>query len=137
MTTSAIYQSQAPPGWTLADSTDSYRLWQRIAQTPPIAILAEEARPGRIFRCKRPKFRKLRQRAGGAGARLAAAHGDREAALLEGRRHARALGEGGVAADKSAPLDNHLAPGEAASQRSCCRPDAGSSSLQYVSPVTG
>jgi hypothetical protein len=136
VTTSAIYQSQAPPGWTLADSTDSYRLWKRTGRTPSVQQLAEEARPGRIFRCKRPKFRnyvhdggqaltwqprtviakRLYWKAGGAGG---------------------ALGEGGVAADKSAPIDNNLAPGETASQRIVLPAGRWELSLQYVSPVTG
>ena len=90
VTTSAVYQSQAPPGWTLAASNSSYRLWKRTGTTPNLAILAEEARPGRVFRCKNPKFQpgpRGRRR----GGRLAPA-GDRQAALLEGghgrrRRH--------------------------------------------------
>ncbi len=56
VTTSAIYQSQAPPGWTLVDSTGSYRLWKRTGKTPPIANLFEEARPGRVLRCNKPKL---------------------------------------------------------------------------------
>ena len=34
VTTSAVYQSQAPPGWTLAASNDSYRLWKRNRDHP-------------------------------------------------------------------------------------------------------
>ena len=56
VTTSAIYQSQAPPGWTLVDSTKSYKLWKRTGTTPPISILYEEARPGRVFRCNKSKL---------------------------------------------------------------------------------
>jgi hypothetical protein len=51
--------------------------------------------------------------------------------------HAGALGEGGVAADKSAPIDNQLAPGQTASQTIPLPPGKWELSLQYVSPVTG
>ena len=47
-----------PPGWALAKSSESYKLWKRTGVTPTKAILAEEARPGRVFRCENPKFRK-------------------------------------------------------------------------------
>ena len=116
VTTSAIYQSQAPPGWTLADSTKSYRLWRRTGKTPPIQQLAEEARPGRIFRCKKPKFRNYVNEGGEAltwQPRTVIA----KRLYWKAGGTAGALGEGGVAADKSAPIDNNLAPGETASQR--------------------
>ena len=50
---------------------------------------------------------------------------------------AGALGEGGVAAAKRAPIDNNLAPGETASQRIVLPAGRWELSLQYVSPVTG
>ena len=56
VTTSAAYQSQAPPGWEVAAETSSYKLWRRTGETPPIAILYEEARPGRVYRCENPKI---------------------------------------------------------------------------------
>jgi hypothetical protein len=136
VTTSAIYQSQAPPGWTLEDSTDSYRLWKRTAKTPPIQQLAEEARPGRIFRCKKPKFRNYVNQGGQALTW-------QPRTVIAKRLYWKAggtggtLGEGGVAAAKSAPLDNNLAPGETASQRIVLPPGRWELSLQYVSPVTG
>src|SRR5262249_31784003 len=55
VTTSAVYQSQAPPGWTLVKQSESYKLWKRTGVTPPIAVLYEEARPGRVYHCKNPK----------------------------------------------------------------------------------
>ncbi len=136
VTTSAIYQSQAPPGWTLADSTESYRLWKRTGKTPPIQQLAEEARPGRIFRCKRPKFRNYVNEGGQALTWQPRTVIAKRLYWKAGGTHG-ALGEGGVAADKSAPLDNHLAPGETASQRIVLPAGRWELSLQYVSPVTG
>ena len=133
VTTSAIYQSQAPPGWTLADSTDSYRLWKRTAKTPPIQQLAEEARPGRIFRCKKPKFRNYVNQGGQALTW-------QPRTVIAKRLYWKAgatggtLGEGGVTAAKSAPLDNNLAPGETASQRIVLPSGRWELSLQYVSP---
>jgi len=136
VTTSAIYQSQAPPGWELADSTDSYRLWKRTGTTPSIQQLAEEARPGRIFRCKKPKFRNYVDKGGEAltwQPRTVIA----KRLYWEAGGAAGALGEGGVAADKSAPIDNNLAPRETASQRIVLPAGRWELSLQYVSPVTG
>ncbi len=136
VTTSAIYQSQAPPGWQLADSTESYRLWKRTGTTPPIQQLAEEARPGRIFRCKKPKFRSLVNQGGQAltwQPRTVIA----KRLYWKAGGTAGALGEGGVAADKRAPIDNNLAPGETASQRIVLPAGRWELSLQYVSPVTG
>jgi hypothetical protein len=136
VTTSAIYQSQAPPGWTLAKSTESYRLWRRTGKTPPIQQLAEEARPGRIFRCKKPKFRNYVHEGGEAFTW-------QPRTVIAKRLYWKAgspggsLGEGGVAADKSAPIDNQLSPGQTASQTIALAPGRWELSLQYVSPVTG
>jgi hypothetical protein len=136
VTTSAIYQSQAPPGWTQVDATQSYKLWKRTGTTPPIANLFEEARPGRVYHCENPKInaflttggqvltwqprpviaKRLYWRAGSSGGVLA---------------------EGGVSSAKEAPLDNNLAPGETASQQINLPPGRWGLSLQYVSPVTG
>jgi hypothetical protein len=134
VTTSAVYQSQAPPGWTLAASNGSYRLWKRTGTTPNVAILAEEARPGRVFRCKNPKFRQVL--AGGG-----------EAVVWPRPVIAKRLywtgGTAGSGAAKAgarpgdAPLDNNLAPGQAASQTINLAPGRWKLSIQYVSPVTG
>jgi hypothetical protein len=136
VTTSSVYQSQAPPGWTLADSTPSYNLWRRTGPTPNIAILAEEARPGRIFRCKRPKFRKIRS--GGGSAQVWEPRPVIAKRLYwKAGGHAGALAEAGAAAAKSAPIDNQLSPGQTASQTISLPPGKWELSLQYVSPVTG
>ena len=136
VTTSAIYQSQAPPGWTLVDSNDSYRLWKRTGKTPPIQQLAEEARPGRIFRCKKPKFRNY-VNAGGSALTWQPRTVIAKRLYWKAGGAAGALGEGGVAAAKRAPIDNNLAPGETASQRIVLPAGRWELSLQYVSPVTG
>ncbi|MGA9372177.1 MAG: hypothetical protein WBV53_10060, partial [Solirubrobacterales bacterium] len=136
VTTSAIYQSQAPPGWTLADSTQSYRLWRRTGKTPSVQQLAEEARPGRIFRCKRPKFRDLVHEGGEAltwQPRTVIA----KRLYWKAGGASGALGEGGVAAAKRAPIDNNLEPGQTASQQISLPAGRWELSLQYVSPVTG
>ena len=120
VTTSGVYQSQAPPGWTLAASTPSYKLWRRTSRTPNIAILAEEARPGRIFRCNRPKFRKIRSGGG-------------EVQVWEPRpvigKRLYWKGDGG--------RDNQAGPGQSVSQTITLPAGTWAISLQYVSPVTG
>jgi hypothetical protein len=115
VTTSAIYQSQAPPGWTLVDSSESYRLWKRTGRTPPLSILYEEARPGRQYRCKNPKI----------GAFLSAG-----GQLLTWQPRP-------VIAKRLYWSDNQLEPDQTASQRIALPPGTWELSLQYVSPVTG
>ena len=136
VTTSAIYQSQAPPGWTLVQSTPSYRLWKRTGTTPPIANLFEEARPGRVLRCNRPKLAPF-QRAGGQALTWQPRTVIAKRLYWKAAHAGGALNEGGVAADKRAPIDNNLAPGETASQQVVLPRGKWELSLQYVSPVTG
>ena len=64
VTTDAEYQSGAPPNFEEVQRTDSYVLWKRNGITPYVGVIAEASRPGRIFRCKRPKFRALLSRDG-------------------------------------------------------------------------
>jgi hypothetical protein len=135
VTTSAIYQSQAPPGWTLAASNSSYRLWRRTGTTPPIAILAEEARPGRIFRCNNPKFRQVL--AGGGEAVVWPRPVIAKRLYWKAGAGGGVVSEGGISAAKQAPLDNNLSPGQTASQRINLPPGRWKLSIQYVSPVTG
>jgi hypothetical protein len=136
VTTSAIYQSQAPPGWTLVQSTGSYRLWKRTGTTPPIANLYEEARPGRVFRCNKSKFAPFRREGGEAltwqPRSVVAKRLYWKAAGASG-----ALAEGSKSTSKQAKIDNNLAPGETASQQVRLPPGRWELSLQYVSPVTG
>ncbi len=136
VTTSAIYQSQAPPGWTLVASTPSYRLWKRTGTTPPIANLYEEARPGRVLRCNRPKLAPF-ARAGGQALTWQPRNVIAKRLYWKAGGHAGSLGEGGVTAAKSAPIDNQLSPGQTASQTITLPPGRWELSLQYVSPVTG
>jgi hypothetical protein len=135
VTTSAIYQSQAPPGWTLTASNDSYRLWRRTGTTPNVAVLAEEARPGRVFRCKRPKFRHVL--ASGGQAIVWPRPVIAKRLYWKAGAAGGVVAEGGVSPEKQAPLDNNLAPGETASQTIHLAPGQWKISLQYVSPVTG
>lgn len=136
VTTSAIYQSQAPPGWTQVDSTQSYKLWKRTGTTPPIANLYEEARPGRVYHCKNPKIGSFLT-TGGELLTWQPRPMIAKRLYWKAGTHAGTLAEGGVSAAKSAPLDNNLAPGETASQQIRLPPGQWELSLQYVSPVTG
>jgi hypothetical protein len=135
VTTSAVYQSQAPPGWTLARSNASYRLWRRTGPTPPVSILAEEARPGRVFRCKNPKFRTVL--AGGGAAVVWPRPVIAKRLYWKAGTAGGVVSEGGVSAGKEGPLDNELSPGQTASQTINLRPGDWKISIQYVSPVTG
>ena len=117
VTTGAAYQSKPPPGWKLAEETDSYRLWDRTGQAvPPIAIVYEEARPGRVLRCKRKKL----------------------AAFLDIGGKAAVVWPRPVIAKRLywEPTSN-LEPGEEASQEIKLPPGTWDLSLQYSSPVTG
>ena len=134
VTTSAVYQSQVPPNWSLAASSASYRLWKRTGTTPSVAILAEEARPGRVFRCKNLKFRKVL--AGGGEAVVW------PRPVIAKRLYWRAGAAGGLVPEgglraSEAPLDNNLAPGQTASQTISLPPGQWKLSIQYASPVTG
>jgi hypothetical protein len=135
VTTSAVYQSQAPPGWKLARSNASYRLWRRTETTPPVSILAEEARPGRVFRCKNPKFRHVL--AGGGAAVVWPRPVIAKRLYWKAGTAGGVVSEGGVSAEKQGPLDNNLSPGQTASQTIHLAPGQWKLSIQYVSPVTG
>jgi hypothetical protein len=136
VTTSAIYQSQAPPGWTLVQSTPSYRLWKRTGTTPPIANLYEEARPGRVFRCNKSKLAPF-QREGGEALTWQPRSVVAKRLYWKATGASGALAEGSKSALKQAKIDNNLAPGETASQQVRLPPGRWELSLQYVSPVTG
>jgi hypothetical protein len=129
ITTSAIYQSQAPPGWQLADETESYKLWERTAMTPRISSLAEEARPGRIYRCKSPKLSLFLD----DGGELLTWQ---PRPVIAKRLYWRA-GAPGDALPESRRIDNELAPEQATSQQIFLPPGRWELSLQYVTPVTG
>src|SRR6476469_2568823 len=89
--------------------------WKRTAVTPPIAILYEEARPGRVYHCKNPKIGTFLH----AGGTLLTWQPRPEIAKRLYWRAAPSGGvlpEGSVSAAKQAPVDNSLAPGETASQ---------------------
>jgi hypothetical protein len=136
VTTSAIYQSQAPPGWRLARSTDSYRLWKRTGTTPPITNLYEEARPGRVFRCNRPKLGAF-QRLGGEALTWQPRSVIAKRLYWKAGASGGVLSEGNVSSAKQARIDNSLAPGETTSQTIRLARGRWELSIQYVSPVTG
>jgi hypothetical protein len=115
VTTSAPYQSQPPPGWTLIESTDSYKLYQREGETPPISILYEEARPGRVFRCQNPKL----------------------AAFLGGGGEPLIWTRPVIAKRLFWEPTNSLEPGAEASQEIKLPPGDWDLSIQYASPVAG
>ncbi|MGH2956295.1 MAG: hypothetical protein ACRDL6_04795 [Solirubrobacterales bacterium] len=115
ITTGAVYQSKAPPGWTEVAAADSYRLWERTGTTPPIAILYEEARPGRVFRCKNPKL----------------------AAFLGGGGDALIWPRPVIAKRLYWEPTSRLEPGRSASQTINLAPGVWDLSLQYTSPVVG
>ena len=80
--------------------------------------------PGRVFAATGRSSGAL-QRAGGEARHLAAAHGDRQEALLEGRAAGGALAEGGVAppsAPRSTTTSRRARP---RARRSSCRPGVG------------
>jgi hypothetical protein len=128
VTTSAAYQSQPPPGWTLAASNASYDLWRRTGTTPNIAILGEEARPGRTFRCKSRKFDQFLA-AGGEALVW-------PRPVIAKRLYWKAASSNGVVLEGD-QIDNNLAPGETASQQIVLPPGRWQLSIQYASPVTG
>jgi hypothetical protein len=115
VTTSAVYQSQAPPGWELLDQTESYKLWERTGETPSISILYEEARPGRVFRCQNPKL----------------------AAFLGGGGEPLVWPRPVIAKRLYWEPGNELAPGDQASQEIALPPGRWELSIQYASPVSG
>jgi hypothetical protein len=129
VTTSASYQSQAPPGWTEVDSTESYKLWRRNGITPGISNLYEEARPGRIYRCKNPKIGAFLTTGGEALTW-------QPRPVIAKRLYWRAGAPSGVLPEER-PIDNELEPGETASQRIYLPPGRWELSLQYVTAVTG
>jgi hypothetical protein len=115
VTTNAPYQSKAPPGWRLVQSTDSYRLYKHEIPTPLVETLAEEARPGRIFRCRRRKF----------------------ARFLDGGGEALVWPRPVIAKRLYWEPDSELEPGGQASQQVTLPPGDWDISLQYASPVAG
>jgi len=82
-------------------------------------MLGEEARPGRVFRCKNPKFRKI---VAGGGEALVWPR-----PVIAKRLYWKREGE----------ADNQAQPGEEVSQLIVLPPGRWQISLQYVSPVTG
>lgn len=120
VTTDAEYQSGAPPNWEEVDRTESYVLWRRTGPTPFLGLLAEEARPGRVFRCANPKLARLRNR------RAVAITWPRP---VIAKRLDWDKGEG------TSEETTRLEPGESASQTITLPPGRWDLSFQYTSEI--
>jgi hypothetical protein len=90
-----------------------------------VAILAEEARPGRVFRCKNPKFRSVL--AGGGEAVVWPRPVIAKRLYWQAGAGGGVVAEGGVSSPKRGSLDNNLSPGQTASQTINLPRDSGSS----------
>jgi hypothetical protein len=128
VTTDADYQSGAPPNWEEVDRTDSYILWKRSGPTPFVGVLAEEARPGRVLRCRREKFQRVLQRTGVAISWPRPVIAKRLNWVVEGEPLDVVPGQ-----DESATAE--LAPGESATQTITLPPGPWDLSFQYASEV--
>lgn len=122
VTTDAEYQSAAPPNWEEADRTESYVLWRKTGPTPFVGVLAEEARPGRVFRCANPKLARLRSR------RAVAITWPRP---VIAKRLDWDKGEGEGTSEQTTRLE----PGESASQTITLPPGRWDLSFQYTSEI--
>jgi hypothetical protein len=128
VTTNADYQSGAPPNWEPVDRTDSYILWKRDGPTPFVGVLAEEARPGRIFRCERKKFQKALGRTGVAISWPRPVIAKRLYWEVNGEKLDVTPGEKSTASAE-------IAPGESATQTITLPPGPWDLSFQYSSEV--
>ncbi|MGH2922440.1 MAG: hypothetical protein ACRDKH_00215 [Solirubrobacterales bacterium] len=139
VTTDTDYQSVPPPNWQEVERTDSYILWERRGPTPELGVLAEEARPGRIFRCANPKFAGERATLGFTtiwprpiiAKRLYwKIDGELDPTPAPGtvidRKVGRVAGRSGTTT---------IEPGETATQKITLPPGAWDLSIQYVSPI--
>ena len=127
VTTSAIYQSQAPPGWTLAEvdallpALEADR--DHAADRDPLRGGA--AGPG--LRCNRPKLAPF-QRAGGEALTWQPRTVIAKRLYWKAGGHGGALGEGGVAPRKQRHASTTTwRRARPRARRSRCRPAAGSS----------
>ena len=68
ITTSAGYQSAAPPNFLPLRRTRDYILWKRTGPTPPRLTLAEPNAPGAVLHCATAEGRELSSRGGTASA---------------------------------------------------------------------
>jgi hypothetical protein len=128
VTTDADYQSGAPPNWEEVDRTDSYVLWKRSGPTPFVGVLAEEARPGRVMRCKREKFKRILERRGPAVTWPRPVIAKRLNWVVEGEELDIVPGEGVSASAE-------IAPGESATQTIVLPPGTWDLSMQYATEV--
>ena len=143
VTTDAQYQSLPPPNFTEADRTDSYILYERTGPTPEFGVLAEESRPGRIFRCGNPKFSQELATQGFTtiwprpiiAKRLYwEIDGEPDPSPAPGTARERADAAPGLELAQTGTTT--LEPGETASQRITLPPGPWDLSFQYVSPIS-
>ena len=143
VTTDADYQSLPPPNWVEAERTDSYVLWERRGPTPEFGVLAEEARPGRIFRCGNPKFAGELATVGFTtiwprpviAKRLYwRINGKPDQSPAPGTARRREDEQPGISLKESGTTT--LEPGQTATQRITLPPGSWDLSIQYVSPIS-
>ena len=127
VTTDAQYQSLPPANFTEADRTDSYVLWKRTGPTQEFGVLAEEARPGRIFRCANPKFSQERATQGFTTIW--------PQPVIAKRLYWEIDGEPDSSLAPGTDTTT-LEPGQTASQRITLPPGRWDLSFQYVSPIS-
>jgi hypothetical protein len=143
VTTNAEYQSIAPTSFTEVDHTDSYVLWKRTGPTPEFGVLAEEARPGRIFRCENPKFSQELRTPGFTTIWPRPVIAKRLYWKIDGELDPTpAPGTARERADSAPDLKpgqdgtTTLEPGETAAQKITLPPGQWDLSFQYVSPIS-
>ena len=133
VTTDAQYQSIAPTNWVEVDRTDSYVLWKREGPTPEFGVIAEEARPGRVFRCKNPKFSQELATQGFTTIWPRPIIAKRLYWKIDGELDPTpAPGTETKSGDGTTTLE----PGQTASQRITLPPGQWDLSFQYVSPIS-
>jgi hypothetical protein len=119
LVTGAAYRSEPPPNLELVETTDSYELWERVGPTSlNTRVFGEEARPGKVLRCRAPDLEVAQRRKIAANATLIVP------APVIGKRNEW---------DQS----NELAAGESATQTLRLPAGRWLLSLQYQSPVKG
>jgi hypothetical protein len=119
LATRAPYRSRPPPNLKLVEQTDSYELYKRVGPTPlNQRVFGEEARPGKVLRCRAADLKIAGKRQLGRVATIFAP------APVIGKR-------------RSWAPTNGLSPGQSATQELTLPPGNWELSIQYQSPVVG
>ncbi len=66
ITTTAAYQSTAPPNFETVVRTPSYVLWRRTGNTPALRVIDKNGTPGRVLDCTSGQGRRVAASAGAA-----------------------------------------------------------------------